>query len=272
MGIETAILGAAVLGAGASMASSRSQSKAAGQAADASAESAKYSADIQKQMYDQQRADMEPWRVTGQNALARLIVNSGLYPGDAGPGGEYGMFTKKFGMEDFEADPGYQFRLAEGEKAINRAAAARGGYDSGGTLKALNRYGQGMASDEYQNAFNRWNAQNNQIFNRFASIAGVGQTANQQLGSAGQNYANQVGTISQNNAANQGNALLAGSNARASGYTGFGNALASGLNAWSMQRPAYSLGTGTYGNAWSGMNGYEPLDYGTYNSMGGFYD
>jgi hypothetical protein len=149
---------------------------------------------------------------------------------------DYGLLNRQFSMQDFQQDPGYQFRLAEGEKAINRAAAARGGYDSGGALKALTRYGQGVASDEYGNAFNRWNTQNNQLYNRFASLAGVGQLANQQVGQAGQGYANAASNIAQNNAANQGNAMLAGANARASGYTGFGNALASGLNAWSMNQ------------------------------------
>jgi hypothetical protein len=225
-------------------------------------------------MFDQQRADTEPWRQTGQSALDWLSVLTGMKNGYDGrsnnisalaanaarkglnggfnlpPSSYFGLLSRQFGMDDFESDPGYQFRLAEGEKTINRAAAARGGYDSGGTLRALSRYGQNVASDEYQNAFNRWNAQNNQLYNRFASLAGVGQVANNQLGQAGQNYANQVGNIAQNNAANQGNALLAGANARASGYTGFGNALASGLNAWSMNQQQPQSPWLASGNYW----------------------
>jgi hypothetical protein len=56
---------------------------------------------------------------------------------------------------DMAADPGYQFRLQQGEQAIMRSAAARGGRLGGGTLQALLAHGQGLASQEYGNAFNR---------------------------------------------------------------------------------------------------------------------
>lgn len=66
---------------------------------------------------------------------------------------------KDFTMSDFQEDPGYGFRLKEGLKAVDSQAAARGGLISGGALKASQRYGQDMASQEYQNAFNRYQGQ-----------------------------------------------------------------------------------------------------------------
>lgn len=136
----------------------------------------------QRYMYDTTRADMQPWREAGMGALGGLT----------GEGGLASDFNRDFTMSDFQADPGYQFRMSEGMKAIERSAAARGGLNSGATLKALTRYGQDVASQEYQNAYNRFNADRDRRFNRLSALAGIGQTAQTQVNAAGQNYANQV--------------------------------------------------------------------------------
>lgn len=136
-------------------------------------------------MYNQQREDSKAWRAAGEEAL------TGLQNHD---------FQRDFTTADFQADPGYAFRMAEGQKAIERSAAARGGLNSGATLKALTTYSQGVASDEYNNAYNRFNADRDRRFNRLSSIAGVGQTANSQVAQAGQNYANQYGAAVTNQA------------------------------------------------------------------------
>ena len=107
-----------------------------------------------------------------------------------------------------EMDPSYSFRFQEGLKALDRQAAARGGLISGGALKAAQRYGQEFASNEFGNAYNR-----------LASRAGFGQTATSNMGAA-------AGTFGMN----AGNNMMAGANARASGYVGGANALTGGLN------------------------------------------
>lgn len=131
----------------------------------------------QKYIFDQTRKDQEPWRQSGMRALAGLENND---------------FQRDFTINDYQKDPGYQFRLDEGNKAINAAAAARGMGNSGATMKALARYGQDYATNEYQNAYNRFNADRDRRFNRFSSLAGIGQTATNQVGLAGQNYGNNV--------------------------------------------------------------------------------
>ncbi len=115
-------------------------------------------------------------------------------------------------------DPGYQFRLKEGMQGLERSAAARGGLLSGGTLKGIQRYGQDMASQEYQNAFNRYQAERAGTLNPLQSLAGVGQSTANTLGTMGMNYANQVGELYQG-----------GANARASGYVGGANAINQGI-------------------------------------------
>lgn len=147
-------------------------------------------------------------------------------PGQANPayGLNFGEFTKNFGPEDFTADPGYQFRLSEGNKAIERSAAARGGALSGGAVKAAERYSSGLASQEYQNAFDRYVNQQTNKYNKFASLAGVGQIAANTANAAGQNYANNAGNILMGSANNIGDLATQAANARASGYIGSANA------------------------------------------------
>ena len=96
-------------------------------------------------------------------------------------------------------------------------------------------------------------------------------------GTAGTNFANAMTSISANNADNQANALLAGGNARMSGYTGIANALSSGFANYRPQQqqgyavPAgYQMGSGYLGNAMATGQGYQPLDYATANA--GYYD
>jgi hypothetical protein len=132
---------------------------------------------------------------------------------------DFGKYTRDFGMQDFQQDPGYAFRMSEGLKALDRQAAARGGLISGAALKAATRYGQDKASDEYMNAFNRYQTNRANQLNPLQSLAGQALSSANTIGTAGQNYANQAGEAYQGIG-----------NARASGYMGGANALAGALN------------------------------------------
>lgn len=184
---------------------------AAGNAADAQKDAAAASNDTQRYMYDQTREDNKQWRDAGGRALTGLEEMTG---------------SPKFTMADFQKDPGYDFRMKEGQKAIDASASARGSLNSGATLKALSRYGQDYASGEYQNAYNRFQGEQTNRFNRLSSIAGIGQTANAATGNAGQNYANQVSQ----NQIGVGNANAA---AQMAGANAAGNVINTGINAWS---------------------------------------
>jgi hypothetical protein len=188
----TAILGAGLLGAAASQSAGRSQAGAANRAAD-----------LQRDQFERQVELQAPFREAGITALNKLI-----------PLTEY----QNFGMQQFQQDPGYAFRMSEGMKGLERSAAARGGLLSGGTLKGIQRYGQDLASQEYQNAFNRYGIERERRLNPLQSLAGVGQTTSQQLGAAGQTMASNVGQ-----------AMGAAAQARASGYVGGANALTGAL-------------------------------------------
>lgn len=170
---------------------------------------------LQREMWLAQQEQQKPWLQAGTGAVNRLAA--GL-----AQGGEFGT---PFSQTNWQQDPGYAFRLSEGQKALERSAAARAGLQSGSALKAAARYGQDMGSQEYQNAFNRYYNERQQMLSPLQSLAGVGQTAAGSLGAAGQNYASNVGNLGIQQGYTSGNALLAGAQARQSQYGDIGTAL-----------------------------------------------
>ena len=192
--------------AAAIVASSYVASEAAGDAADTQAAASDRAAALQRQQYEENVVRQKPFYDVGVNALPELVQASKYTP---------------FGMDQFQADPGYAFRLKEGQQALERSAAARGGLISGGALKAATRYGQEMGSQEYTNAFNRYQAERQARLGPLQSLTGMGQTTANTIGQAGQQMASNVGDAMGNAAA-----------ARASGYVGQANALTGGLGTY----------------------------------------
>lgn len=201
-------------------------SRASRRAASTQAASADRAAELQKEQFDRQVELQEPFRQAGLAGQNRLLYLLGL-PGGSGPAssGSPGSLMRDFSMADYQADPGYQFRQSEGMKALERSAAARGGLYSGAAMKDTLRFSQGLASDEYGRAFDRFQVNRSNKLNPLQSISGVGQTATNALGQAGQNYASGAG-----------GAFMGAGNARASGYVGGANAMSSaigqGYNQW----------------------------------------
>jgi len=206
-----AIAAAGTVASGA-MGASASKSAARTQAASAEADRR-----LQQEQYYDQVNRQEPFRQAGLQSTTELQRQFGL-AGDSASAG-YGNLLRDFSTADFQADPGYAFRLQEGLKALDRTAAMRGKMMSGQALKAAGRYGQDMASQEYQNAYNRYNQNRSQ---RYQMLTGQ-QTA-------GANATNQQNQSSQNYASAAGNALQNAGNARASSYMGQANAWGGALN------------------------------------------
>lgn len=189
-------------------------------AAAAQAAASKYAIDTQKAMFDKQIELQEPWRQAGTNALNQMQEGAYELPANF-----------SFDASQVPQDPGYSFRLSEGMNAMNRSAAAKGGLMSGAALKAGQRYGQAMGSQEYQNAYSRaldkYNADVGRStlgFNRLASQAGLGQTSANQIGGAASQYGTNVSNLATAQGANQANALLAEGNIRSSQYGNYGKA------------------------------------------------
>jgi len=209
-------IAAAGIVAGGSLLGGLFGSSGAKKAAKAQLQAAREANALQERMFNQQVALQEPFRQAGLTTQAELLRQFGL-GGDAASQG-YGNMLRDFSAEDFQADPGYAFRLQEGLKGMDRQAAARGGLISGGALKAAQRYGQEMGSQEYQNAYNRYNQNRGTRYNMLTGQQAVGQGATNAQTQAAGNYGQQAGQT-----------LMDMGNARASGYMGSANAWSNAL-------------------------------------------
>lgn len=160
-------------------------------AASAQEKAARDAMGLQREMWEQGRADQMPWLDAGKSSLGDLLK----------------MLSPGYDTSQLASDPGFQFRMQEGQKALERSAAARGGLNSGRMLKDLTRFSQGVASDEYGNRFNR-----------LSTLAGFGQNAGQSLGGLGRGFADSMSGL-----------YGAVGNAQAAGHIGVGNAIGGGF-------------------------------------------
>lgn len=261
-------IAAALIGGGVALVGGMMASDAAGDAAAVQAGAAQDSSAVQKQISDQQialqreqfeynKSLQEPFRQAGVNALTRMQGGAFAQPG-----------AFKFGAGDYQADPGYAFRLSEGQKALDRQAAARGGLISGGALKAAQRYGQDMGSQEFGRAYERaltgYNtevARSDTGYNRLAAMAGIGQTSTDKIGAAGQAMTSGISSSLGNygNAASE--AIGAAGQARASGYVGGANALTGALTSGANQYMNYNLMNRVFPSGGGAGTNLSQLDY-----------
>jgi len=204
MGIEAAIIGSAVLGAASSRSASKTQAGAAQSAADAQLQASREANALQQRVYEENVARQQPFLQGGTEDYNRLRSLMSGGPSAA--------------QQFLQMDPGYGFRLSEGMKAMDRQAAARGGLISGGALRAAQRYGQDLGSQEFGAAYNR-----------LAGLADVGPRAAGVMSGLGQNFAGQYGQnlMAGGQAAAQG--MLGAGSARGSAYIGGANALTGAL-------------------------------------------
>ena len=196
--ISAGIMGVASLGS-ALIGSSASKS-----AAETQASAARDAASLQYQQYQEQKALQEPFRqagLTGQNQLMNYL---GL-GGDTGAAGYGSWASPTLTADQFSKyqDPGYAFRLSEGMKALERSAAARGGLLSGGFAKGAQQYAQGLASEEYQNAFNRYQTSRAAALSPLQQLQGIGQAAASNQAAASGQYGTNVSNLMTGSAAAQ---------------------------------------------------------------------
>lgn len=211
---------------------------------------------FQQRQLDQTRADSEPWRTTGVDALGQL---AGLANYDPTPTAESVM-----------AEPGYQFGLTQGRNALQGSAAAAGGLYSGRALKELTQFGNDYGTTKFNDAFNRQRATFGDRWNRLSGLAGTGQVATQQVNAAGQNFANNASSMYGNNAnatgsvlmgtaGNLGNLFTNNANAQAAARMGRANIWGQGLNSLA-GLAAYGMGGSPY--AGMGLGGGNPSSMG----------
>lgn len=205
--VAVAIAGSAVIGA-------VSSNAAADKSADATRDANAAAISEQRRQFDLSRQDLAPYREAGYGALERLRR---LSEGD---------------FSDFYESPGYNFRLREGQKAIDRSLAARGMALSGAGVKEGIRYGQGLASDEFGN-----------YWNRLSGLAGTGQTATNTGAMLGANMAGNIGNYMANTGSARANAYMAAGQ-------GINNAVQGGLSNYMLYNYLNPSQTSTAGTSY----------------------
>lgn len=233
-----ALTTAAVVTAAASVGGAVAQKRSADKAVKAQTKASREAIAAQQSSEERALALQRPFFNAGYAANAALLDLNGIDRSKLGPGegvepGSPGDLSS-YGKYNFQADPGYEFRMGEGIKALDRSAAARGTLNSGGQLRKLTRYGQDYASAEYQN-----------VYSRIAQIAGFGRGASSE--SAG---------IIVNTGQNIGGALVNAGEARASGYIASGNAFANALNQGAKAFGAFGGGGGGASDPKNFQQGY----------------
>jgi len=155
------------------------QGQAAKKAAETQAAAIRDQIAEQRRQFDIQNEQLAPYRQLGYTALNDIT-------------GRKDFLTSQFGPDQYAQylDPSYNFRYEQGQRATQNALNAGGGLLSGNTLRGLTEYGQGAASQEYANAFNRFQTERGNIYNTLAGMAGIGQTGQSQANQLAQNYMN----------------------------------------------------------------------------------
>jgi hypothetical protein len=172
-------------------------------------------------IYNNETQALAPYHATGTGALAQLASGTAA-------GGQFN--STPTGDQVLAQDPGYQFRLDQGQQALERAEAAGGSVGSGGALKEGIQYGQGFASNEYQNAYSRFMGTRQANYSNLANLANLGESANSQLIGAGSTYGGDVSGLTTGTARANADALSGIGNAQAAGTIGGANAWSSALS------------------------------------------
>jgi len=185
------------------------------QAASQQANAANNATNAQLQMFHEQQATQKPWLQAGQTALNQLTTGTQ-------PGGE---FNRPFTAADLNTylAPNYQWQLSQGQGALQNQMNAAGGLVSGNAFKGMQDYTQNFASNAYQNAFNNYQTQQSNIYNRLANIAGLGSGAAQSMGSTTAGMSPGIAS-----------SMMGYGNAQAAGTMGGANAIGSGLTNYAM--------------------------------------
>ena len=225
---------AAGIGAAGSLLGGLIGGNAAKSAANTQAQASENAAQVQQNMFNTTVANEAPYRQAGNQAVGTL---SGLLS----PGGSLNQpFTASM-MQQYS--PAYQFQLQQGQQGVLNQDSGAQGAESGAALKDLTAYNQGYANTAFNNAFNQYQTQQNNVFNRLSGLATLGQAAASNQATGGSSYANSIGQ----QISNVGSAQAAGTVGQANAYTGAlsgisNNVLLGSLLSQGQTTPTYSNG------------------------------
>jgi hypothetical protein len=190
----------------------------ANKASNAQTDAGKQANETQREMFNQARSDLQPWRTAGEGALGQLT--QGIQPG--------GDLVRPFTMADFENDPvtkaSFQYGMDQGTKGINRMFGARGMSKSGAAIKALDRFTTDYVGSKAGESYGRFVNDQTNLYNRRAGVAGTGQTSAAQTANLGVTTGANIGNTQMGIANARGAASIATGNAISNAASNIGNA------------------------------------------------
>lgn len=230
--LPAALIGSAALGAGASI-------YGANKASSAARDAANQNNALQKQIYDQNTANITPWMQRGNAAGANENALLGL-------GGDTTAANNAFNQ--YLGSTGYQFQLGQGVNALGSTAASRGLLNSGGNLRNISDYGQNMGRNYFQTYLGNLNG-----------ISQTGLSGANALAGVGTGYANAVSANNDSAASAAGNAALTSSGQIA-------NLLGQSAMVYGLKNTGSSYGAGA-GGGWASGSGYDTAGLGDIAGM-----
>lgn len=195
------------------------QGNAAKSAASTQANASQQATNAQLQMFNQIQGNEKPFIQAGQGAQSQLnnLLGIGSQASGANNAGAYGSLNQPFNTSDWkQLSPAYQFQLQQGKQGVLNQDAAGAGAGSGAALKDLISYNQGQASTSFNNAFNMYQTQQNNVFSRLNQIATLGSNAGSNQATGASNFGQGIGQ----SLTNTGTALAAGQVGQANAYSG----------------------------------------------------
>ena len=195
-------------------------------AASTQAAAAQNATNAQESMFNQQVGNLAPFRESGAGALSQLKYLQGIgTPGQgqtasSAPSGGYGSLNQPFNASYMQQySPAYQFQLQQGQQGVLNQDAGSQGALSGAALKDLTSFNQNYANTAFNSAFNQYQTQNQNTYNRLSSIANLGEAAASNQATGGSNYAQGIGQ-----------SLTNVGTAQAAGTVGTANAISGGIS------------------------------------------
>jgi hypothetical protein len=224
-GLSAAAIGGIAAGVGA-IGGAVISANGAQSAANTQAGAQEEAAQVQQNMFNTITGNEQPFMEAGRGATSALNQLLGLASGSDATGGLGNSFlTQTFNPSSITSSPGYQFAQSQGLQAVTNAEAPLVGSMSGPALKALTNFSTGTAEQYYNDYFNQFQTQQNNIFNRLSSLASLGQNAAGNVGNSGAQLGTGTAQAIAGAGASQAAGTVGAANALSGGVSGAGNAL-----------------------------------------------
>lgn len=248
----------AVVGGVAAIGGAIIESNAAQSAANTQAGAARNALQFQQGMYNQTLSNEQPFLQAGQGATSQLnyLLGTGT-PGQnsaqtgqtaaSSPAGGFGSLNSPFTIDQFHnMSPAYQFQMQQGAQGTLNQDASGAGALSGAALKDLTSFNQNYANTAFNNAFQQYQTQQSNTYNRLMGVAQLGQGAASNQATGGSNYASSIGQTASNIGTAQAGGIIGGANAIAGGLSS-----AAGAYGTSQALPWLQANLGGGGGGWS---------------------